>query len=188
MPQLNPPEGLDQFDERIREEVEGLIWLGHLEDSFEFCGHRFVIRTLKADEELAASLVAKDYEDTPIGQSKAWSAANVALALVSIDGDENFCPPTGPDPQAYAQARFNWITQKWYPPVIAFIFARYMELVARQLETIEVIKNLSQRGQQVSSSNADSLKEQGLSEENPALETLQHLDSTAPNSSSSPGS
>lgn len=125
----------DLFDPKVREAVEGLIWLGHLEDSFEFCGHNFVLRTLKADEELAAAAVVKEYTDT-LGQAKAWAWANVALALVSVDGDDNFCPPTGPDKLAYARARFQYVTSRWYWPTGEYLFSRYQNLYKTAREAL----------------------------------------------------
>lgn len=127
------------FDERIKDTVDGLIWLGHLEGSFEFCGHHFLMRTLKADEELAASLVAKEYAET-IGQGKAWAWANVALALVAIDGDSEFCPPIGPDKLAYAKARFQYVTSRWYWPTGQYLFKAYEQLYERQRAAIEAIQ------------------------------------------------
>jgi hypothetical protein len=50
------PTSIEDFPPEIREDVEGLLWLGYLEDSFDFCGHQFVIRTLRGDEELLAGL------------------------------------------------------------------------------------------------------------------------------------
>jgi hypothetical protein len=33
-------ESKDGFPDEVVEDVDGLLWLGHLEDSFEFCGQR----------------------------------------------------------------------------------------------------------------------------------------------------
>jgi hypothetical protein len=95
----------DRFPDDVVEDVEGLLWLGYLEDTVEFCGHEFVIRTLRLEEEILAGLVTKEYVET-LAQAKAWIAAQVGLALVSVDGDENFCPPAGPGSKDYARARF----------------------------------------------------------------------------------
>src|SRR4051812_18330419 len=87
---------LDSLPSQVRDRVDGLVWLGHLQDDFEFCGHHFTLRTLKADEDLLAGILAKKYSET-LGQGKAWAWAHVALALVSVDHDDDFCPPLGPD-------------------------------------------------------------------------------------------
>lgn len=151
------------FDPSIREDVEGLAQLGHLQDDFEFAGHHFTIRTLKADEELAATLVCKPYIDS-FGQARAWAWARVGLALVSVDNDPNFCPPIGPDKEAFARARFNWVTSRWYWPLGEYLFNRYVALEGRQIEAIRAVANLSDRGLQNSTPSVNSLTEPGDSE------------------------
>lgn len=135
-------EGFAQFPEGVRESVDGLIWLGHLEEKFDFCGHNFVLRTLKGEEELLAASLTKDYLET-LGQSRAWVWAVVALSLVSVDGDPSFCPAAGPDRQAYARARFQYVTQQWYWPTAAAIFQRYTDLQERQSLAIGAVEDLS---------------------------------------------
>lgn len=138
-----PAESLDDFPDEIREDVEGLIWLGYLTDSFEIYGHHFVIRTLRGDEELLASLICKEWVET-LGQTRAWAWAQIALSLESVDNDEDFCPPAGPDRRAYARARFHYVTSRWYWPVAEKIFEKYLELQKRQLEALERLEDLSQ--------------------------------------------
>lgn len=135
-------EPFDSFPDEVRKDVEGLTWLGYLEDEFEFCGHHFVIRTLRADEELLASVISREYIET-LGQAKAWAWANVCLALESVDYDETFCPPTGPDKQKYAKARFQWVTSRWYWPVGEYLFRRYADLVERMNIAVDAMANLS---------------------------------------------
>lgn len=130
----------DAFPESVREDVNGLIWLGYLEDTFSFCGHNFVIRLLRGDEELLASLVTKEYAET-LGQAKAHIWATVALALVAVDGAEDFCPPGTPAKESYARARFQWVTGNWYWPVAIFIFERYTALQTRQQEALEALED-----------------------------------------------
>lgn len=137
--QVNDPYA--RFPDQIRHDVEGLTWLGYLEDSFEFCGHHFVLRTLRGDEELGAALVCKEHTET-LGQAKAWAWANIALALLSVDYDEAFCPPVGPDKDAFAQARFRYVTSRWYWPVGRHLFARYSALYKRMEDAIEAMANL----------------------------------------------
>jgi hypothetical protein len=54
----------DRFPDEVANDVDGLMWLGFLEDTIEFCGHEFVIRTLKLEDEMLAGLVTKDYKDS----------------------------------------------------------------------------------------------------------------------------
>jgi hypothetical protein len=162
--QVQPGDDIDEFPEDIVQDVEGLTWLGHLEDTFEFCGHDFTIRTLKADEELQAALLVKEFSDS-VGQAKAWAWANIALSLVAIDGDEDFCPPVGPDRGTHARAKFKWVTSRWYWPVGEYIFARYASLVQRQAAAVRAVSDLSSRSLNTSMSSSDFLSVLGLSPE-----------------------
>lgn len=165
---------LTEFPEEIQEDVNGLVWLGHLEDEFELFGHHFVIRTLKGDEELAAGTLTKDHQDT-MTQVKAWAWANVSLSLVSVDHDPDFCPPIGPDKVVHARTRFNYCTSKWYWFLADEIFKRLLMLNARQQAAANAIRDLSMRSPAAFSPSLGSLTDQGDSE-SPEPEILQHLD------------
>lgn len=141
-----PAEEADQnpfadFPSQVREDVEGLMWLGYIEDAFEFAGHHFILRTLRGDEELVAATVSKEYIDT-IGQAKAWAWANVSVSLTSIDHDPNFCPPLGPDKTAWGHARFKWVTSQWFWPLGDYLFRRYVLLAERQNDAFRALINL----------------------------------------------
>lgn len=136
-------ESIDSFPEGVADDVDGLLWLGFLEESVEFCGHEFVIRTLRLEDEMVAGLAAKDYKDS-VSQAKAWIAAQVGMALVSVDGDENFCPQAGPNKKDFARARFQYVTHNWYEPTINYLYVKYVELLERQEEVLKEMENLSQ--------------------------------------------
>ena len=155
---------LDQFPPEVQDAVDGLAWLGHIEDTVRWCGHSFTLRTMKASEELEAALLAKEFADT-FGQVKAHAWANIALALVAVDGDEDFCPPIGPDKRQYARALFNYVTENWYWPVGEYLFGQYVALIQRQARAIEAIENLSERSLRTSWPSQDSLSGQEGSEE-----------------------
>jgi len=146
----------DEFPEEVNEDVDGLIWLGYLEDVIDYCGHEFVIRTLRSEEQLLASLVTKEYTDT-LGQAKAWVAAHVGLALVSIDGDEDFCPKASFNKKDFARARFQYVTGKWFEPTINRIYNAYSDLLERQAIVLEEMENLSQESRISFTASPDSL-------------------------------
>lgn len=130
----------DAFPEGVRNDIDGLIWLGYLEDRFSFCGHDFVIRILRGDEELLAAVAIKDYVET-LGQAKAHVWSTIALALVSVDGAEDFCPPATPNKQDFARARFQWAASNWYWPTALHIYGKYGELLQRQQEALEALED-----------------------------------------------
>lgn len=182
---LDGPESIEDFPPEVREPVEGLLWLGYLEDAFEVYGHHFVIRTLRGDEELLAALVTKEYTET-LGQTRAFVWARVALSLISVDGDIEFCPPAGPDPRAYARARFAYVTKQWYYPIAEKIFAHYVELEGRQREALEAMEDLSQGNRLTSTPSAGSSIDREDSPAPEIMELLDHPDSADSNSDSSP--
>lgn len=177
-----PNQGIESFPEEVREDVEGLIWLGHLETEIEYCQHTFVLRTLKADEELTASLLAKEYLET-MGQAKAWAWANVSQAIVSVDGNADWCPPAGPSKKDYGRQKFNYCIQNWYWHIGDHLWQNYLMLVQRQLEAVDNLRNLSGRSLRPSTPFADSLTDQDDSESQP--EILQHLEDDSTESSTS---
>jgi hypothetical protein len=146
----------DEFPDEVNEDVDGLIWLGYLEDVVDYCGHEFVIRTLRSEEQLLASLVTKEYTDT-LGQAKAWVAAHVGLALVSIDGDEDFCPKASFSKKDFARARFQYVTGKWFEPTINRLYNAYSDLLERQAAVLEEMENLSQESRISFTASPDSL-------------------------------
>lgn len=176
---------LEDFPAEAREDVEGLLYLGYLEDDFELYGHSFVIRTLRGDEELLAALVCKEWVET-LGQTRAWAWSQIALALVSVDNDLEFCPQISPDRRAYARARFQYVTSKWYWPVAEKIFEHYLELQKRQLEALERVEDLSQGSLLMSQPSVGSLTSKGVSEEAEPQEDIKEFldpqDSTDSNS------
>jgi hypothetical protein len=146
---------LAEFPPEMNEEVNGLLYLGNLTDTFEFCGHSFTLRTLRAGEDFAAAQAISEFRDT-LKEPDAWMAAQVGLALTMVDGDEEFCPMAGPDLARFAKARLNYIAKNWYWPTIHFLYGCYTILLTRQLEAIRVMQDLSPRSQPTFSPSADS--------------------------------
>jgi hypothetical protein len=130
------------FDNDVREAVEGLIHLGELSDDFEFCGHTFGLRTLRMNEEIAAAKVIEPFRNT-IKEPEAWIAAQIGLSLIHIDGEVDFCPKAGPDQVSFARARFNYVTGNWYWPTIDFLYQGYSGLLLKQIEAMRAVQDLS---------------------------------------------
>jgi hypothetical protein len=167
LPDTSPPldNPLQDLPDGVYEAVQGLLWLGYIEETFELAGHSFTLRTLKMSEELEAALIAKEYLDS-IGQIKANAWSQVAASLVAVDGDPNFCPPLGPDKRGHIRGKFKYMCDNWYPPVGNFLFDRYLLLLQRQMAAIEEVENLSTRSLSTSWPSSDFSKQAGPSEEN----------------------
>lgn len=119
---------LPSFDQRHAESFKGLLYIGSLTDRFEWLGHEFVIRTLGVDEQLAIAMVTKPYQGSG-GEQLAYATAVVALATVTVDGEE-LPTPIGEDAKLaeWAQRRFAYVRDNWYQYTISEVFQRYLAL------------------------------------------------------------
>lgn len=140
MPQGGPDDAepqLQPFDERYRDDFEGLMFLGALSVSFSYVGHKFTMRTLTTLELLAVGRVIKHFEET-IGANRAYATAMVALSLQKVDGKELPIPyAEGEDPYEWAEQRFQYVAARWYPMIIDELYTKYNLLEARVREVLE---------------------------------------------------
>lgn len=130
-----PPEDepLPEFDQRHRESLTGLMFLGRLEDEFEWLGHKFVVRTLTTDEHLQAGLIMKPYLGTR-AEWRAWQAVQVAAGCVSVDAQPIYVPVTTTQSRGEElRERFNFVIKNWYAPVIDAVYRRIagLEITSR---------------------------------------------------------
>ena len=172
------PSSVNDFPEEARESVNGLMWLGFLEDSVLIFGHEFVIRTLRVGEDLQVGLLTKEYSDS-MGLEQAVATATVALALKSVDGDSNFCPPASKNYADHARQRFKYVQENWYMPVIIRVFDAYLDLLGKQQEALERVEDLSTGSLNMFSPSPDSLTERENLEEQPETVDPQTMEEIA---------
>lgn len=149
-----------RFKPESQAAVEGLTHLGYLTKSFQYCGHRFTLRTLYGNEDLLVGLLTKEYVET-MAQAKAWTIAHVALSLVAIDGSTDFCPDASFDELENARGRFQYVASKWQYPLIDYIFKEFAVLAAEQAEAFEAAKDFSNRSLSKPTPSPSSLNEPG---------------------------
>ena len=144
-----PPEAAqpvqDVFPPQVNEDVTGLMHAGHLTHSFQLLGHNFVIRTLKAAEELAVTGVVKQYEGT-LGEGKAYAMGMVSAAIVTVDG-QPLTRPLGPSDASITTAisqNFHYVGTNWVWPIIEAIYAHYSDLILRQAEAFRQFEGKSE--------------------------------------------
>lgn len=124
------------FDERYKDDFEGLAFLGALEARFSYIGHKFVIRTLTVDELLAAGRIIGEYQDTPAG-TRAYATVMVALSVVSVDGKGLPSPiGEGDDAYSWARERFDYVKARWFPFTVDFVYERYLLLEGRTQQVL----------------------------------------------------
>ena len=123
-PTLKAEDGseLPAFDRRYSEAFQGLTYVGSLTHRFDWLGHEFVIRTLGVDEQLA------------------YAAAVVAMAVVTVDGEE-LPSPIGEDQllAEWAHKRFGYVKANWFQPTINFVWQEYLQLEDKVAQVIEAM-------------------------------------------------
>ena len=131
-----PAEPLPEFDPRCREAFEGLAFMGALTKTFDWMGHKFTVRTLKMDELLQVAQVHSKYAQT-IGDVKAYQAAIVAATIQLVDAKP--LPVPSFTDETSLDARFNFVTTKWYPWTFDAVYTEYLALEAKVLEVMEAM-------------------------------------------------
>jgi hypothetical protein len=129
-----------------QEDFTGLLQLGALRASFDWCGHRISIRTLTTDEELLVAALIKEHEGG-MGGMKAYATATAGLAVEAVDG-RPMPVPIGEHPNqpyVWALQRFNY-ARRWYPPTVDAILDGYLQLETRQREVMAALGKASAPG------------------------------------------
>jgi hypothetical protein len=129
-PTPEPEVDSDEFAEEVKEDVIGLLYLGKLSKSFEVYGHRFILKTLTVEEELAVGQIIDEYGGS-IFQGKASTAAFVAASVSTVDGEEVVRALMN-DPVSRVRAKFNYVTQ-WDPVIVEALYGCVRELTERKL-------------------------------------------------------
>lgn len=124
-----------KFDPRYRDEFDGLLFIGSLSKSFTWMDHTFVVKTIGTDEALAISLVIQPWSQTQ-GEVKAYQAAAVAAALVSVDGKTLPHPITRDITPERLRPRFEYVMANYQPVVIDMIYGQIMELENKVVEVL----------------------------------------------------
>lgn len=133
-----PDEPLPEFDPRVREDFEGLMYLGKLTHPFDWLGHKFVIRTMTTGEILEAGLIHREYVGT-VADVRAYQACVVAACVVSVDDKHPPYPLTSADGETLLRTRFNYVIDKWFPPTLDKVYNEYLVLEARVEAVIEAM-------------------------------------------------
>lgn len=137
----------EAFPEEHRDAVTGLSVLGQLEDTVHFCGHTFVLKTLRPNEKAAIAGAISPWQST-VSAVEVYNNAHVGMALVSVDGHEDFSPAAGPDLEAFARARLNYVTGPtgWWQPTLDFLYQKYLELELKSVRAVEALRDFYEGG------------------------------------------
>lgn len=131
-------DSLQEQPEEYSENFVQLSQLGYLSDLVSWCGHQFQIKTLNTKEEIAASKLVRQYDDT-LAQYKATLTSIVAASLISINGIP-FLPYLGDvEFEAHIEQRFNRVTD-WFWPAIDFLAKEQAKLTERATKELEELE------------------------------------------------
>lgn len=130
---------LPTFDQRYAEPFTGLLFLGALTDTVHWLGHTFVVRTLRDGEKLAIAQIIKPYQDT-MGIDRAYADATVALAIVSVDGEE-LPIPIGETKRVneWGHQRFEYVRDNWFSTTIDVVYNAVMELESLSRRVVDAM-------------------------------------------------
>jgi hypothetical protein len=113
-----------EFPAEHKEALRGLLYVGSLNDVFEFAGHTFEIQTLREGQLLKAAQLVAQYERT-LGYEMAYRCALVSASIVSVDGEPLY-EPLSKD-EDIPHKRLNAVLQ-WYPVVVDTVYNKVIEL------------------------------------------------------------
>jgi len=135
-------EDLPEFDPRVREDFEGLLYLGRLSTTFTWAGHEFIIRTLTTGEVLEVAMLSRPYRES-MGELKAYQAALVAACVVQVDGRPMPVPITDDPADTAAANRFRYILRSWFPPVLDAVYEQFLLLEERVGQVLKAMGKAS---------------------------------------------
>lgn len=124
------------FPDEYLEPLRGLLFLGALSKNVRYAGHDFLIETLTEGEMIRVGQLMSEYKGT-FSEAEARKMFTVAACVKAVDGLRLFQPYSDRQDVIYEASR---IVMDWYPPVVDFIYRRYLELEATEFEVAGALK------------------------------------------------
>lgn len=116
--------------------LHGLLFLGALEETFEYGGHSFHIRTLTEGETMRVGQLIRDYRGTA-SEPEALRCFTVAACTVDVDGYAVAEPYKDGYDQVFEAAK---VVRRWYPSVVRAVYGRYCRLEGTASEVADSLK------------------------------------------------
>lgn len=129
------PEGV-VFDDRWKSAFHGLAYLGAASLEFEWLGHKFVIRTLTDDEELAIAKIIKEWEGT-VGYDRAYRTAVAAMCIETIDSQGMPTPVEDVPGYGWAIHKFNYAKARWFKYTVDKVYEQHLVLESEVRAVLE---------------------------------------------------
>lgn len=136
------PEKPKTFPDEHKRTFEGLLHLGKLTEHVDAYGHDVVIQTLTMEQMMLAGLIHQRFRST-LGETRAWQAAILSAAIVSVDGKSLPIPVADVSTETLMRDRFEYISKHWYPPTVDVIYSAYLELEGQVEEVLNALGGAS---------------------------------------------
>lgn len=124
------------FPSAHMEPLHGLMFVGSLSKNFTYAGHDFLIETLTEGEVLRVGQLMSHYKGT-FSESEARKCFTVAACVKAVDG---YAVVTDIEPKESNLPERIDAVKKWYPPVIDYVYRRYVELEKSEFAVASSLK------------------------------------------------
>jgi hypothetical protein len=112
--------------------------VGNLTKEIDWCGYKFVIKTLSTYEELVVAKIVKEYNET-IGQLKATYAAIVAASIVSVNGVPFYPLVLNEDVESNIRKKFFEVGN-WAFVLVEELAGTQLTLTKELIDEVELLK------------------------------------------------
>lgn len=126
----------DGFPEEHMQPLRGLLFVGALSKNFTYAGHDFLIETLTEGEVIRIGQLISTYKGT-FSEAEARKCFTVAACVKSVDG---YALVTDIEPKSSNLNEKVNVVKRWYPPVVDYVYKRYIELEASEFAVAASLK------------------------------------------------
>lgn len=124
------------FPEEHIQPLRGLLFVGALSKNFTYAGHDFLIETLTEGEVIRVGQLISTYRGT-FSEAEARKCFTVAACVKAVDG---YAIVTDIEPKASNLPERVKVVEKWYPPVVDYVYRRYLELESAEFAVAQSLK------------------------------------------------
>ena len=126
----------DGFPAEHMQPLRGLLFTGALSKNFMYAGHDFLIETLTEGDLLRIGQLMATYRGT-FSEVEAKKCFTVAACVQAVDG-YSLVTDIAPN-QSNLSERIE-VVKKWYPPVVDYVYRRYLELESTEFAVAASLK------------------------------------------------
>lgn len=122
-----------KFPDEWKKEFEGLAYLGYLTSTVRIPFHTFHLKTLLPTEKIEVGMICRSVEGT-LAYAKAFKAAIVAAALISVDGQPLIASERT---KGFVSQKYEYVINSWYDPIIDLLYNSVNALESRSIVVLQ---------------------------------------------------